>query len=1453
MLRTFRPNFGLLLLGQISLLLAAALTPAVAQPNLALTHPTVANGNAALAALGPRIAEVAQFYGFTAQKLNTLLQTHPSLGVDRRGALIYTCAAPNLRAGTTPANALVPGSSTVQLANGATVDAFQLHSLPGASKVIYLDFTGHTTADSIWNASFTGGTPIVSAPFDLDGDPATFSAGERAMIIAIWKRVTEDYAPFAVDVTTQDPGVEALRKTSTGDQAYGIRVVISPTNWYNLGAGGVGYVGSFNWDTDTPVFVFTQQLASAEKYIAEAASHEVGHSLGLNHDGLTGANATEYYGGQGDWAPIMGVSYYRSVTQFSKGEYANANNLEDDLAIISTYIPYATDDHGNTTLTASTLTVNTSGVVSDGGTIERSTDVDVFRLAAAAGPLSLNVQSPGPEANLKLSVDFMNAAGAVLETANAAGTAGVTINRTVTTGTYYLRVRGIGEGDPVTSGYSSYGSIGNYLITGNLVPAVAPIAVASATPASGLIPLTVNFSSAGSNDPDGTIVSYAWDFGNGATSTAANPSNVYTIAGSYTATLTVTDNMGITTPTTVAITASAPTAPQITTQPTNQTVNAGATVTFTAAASGNPAPTFQWQKNSVNLAGATNATLTLAAVTAADAGSYTLVATNSVGSTTSNAATLSVNVAPQITMQPASQTVNAGATVTFTAAASGTPTPTYRWRKNSANLAGATNASLTLSAVTAANAGSYTLVATNAAGSATSNAATLSVNANIAPQITTQPVSQTVNAGATVTFTAATSGTPTPTFQWQKNGANLAGATNATLTLSAVTAADAGSYTLVATNAAGSATSNAATLTVNATGGDITSNLAGWWKFDEGSGSSAADSAGGNTGTILSPAWTTGPVGPAALSFDGLSSYVNVGSPPALNLAAANQFTLSAWVYPTATPNGAGVISEQFDGGADTSVQYELGFDMDGGAAGEARATVGFYDAANGGWHLAKDTVNVALNTWTFITGTWDGTTLKIYKNGSLVNSSTPGGALPAAGFTNVRLGHRHDTYGTHLFPGKIDDPRIYGRALSPADIAALFAYSGANVAPQITTQPVSQTVNAGATVTFTAAASGTPTPTFQWQRNSANLAGATNASLTLTAVTAANAGSYTVVATNAAGSATSNAAVLTVNPVLIAPQITTQPVSQTVNAGATVTFTAAASGNPTPTFQWQRNSANLAGATNATLTLTAVTAANAGSYTVVATNAAGSATSNAATLTVNATGGDITTALIHHWRMDEGTGALASDSAGSAHGTLVNGPSWVPGKIGPSALGFSAAAASHVVASQPSDAPYLGALTIAAWINVTPGGGDAVVASKVSANGAQNNPFDFIVGSGGLYFVRANGSYCAWLSTATSGSGWHHVAVVAPDANVNTPPIFYLDGVALGTVNLALNSGGPATGDGSPIRLGRRADGAGQLTGSLDDVRLYSRALSPADLAALFAYAGSPSAPQFTTQPGSQ
>ena len=176
----------------------------------------------------------------------------------------------------------------------------------------------------------------------------------------------------------------------------------------------------------------------------------------------------------------------------------------------------------------------------------------------------------------------------------------------------------------------------------------------------------------------------------------------------------------------------------------------------------------------------------------------------------------STATAPSFTTQPASQTVTAGSSVTFTAVATGSPAPTYQWRKDGANIAGATSTSFMITSVTAADAGTYTAVAANSAGSATSNGATLTVTAAaVAPTITTQPASQTVNTGSPITFTAAADGSPTPTYQWRKDGVNIAGATTASYTIASVTLGDAGTYTVVATNSAGSATSNGATLTVN--------------------------------------------------------------------------------------------------------------------------------------------------------------------------------------------------------------------------------------------------------------------------------------------------------------------------------------------------------------------------------------------------------------------------------------------------------------------------------------------------------------------------------------------------------------------------------------------------------------------------------------------------------------
>jgi hypothetical protein len=178
---------------------------------------------------------------------------------------------------------------------------------------------------------------------------------------------------------------------------------------------------------------------------------------------------------------------------------------------------------------------------------------------------------------------------------------------------------------------------------------------------------------------------------------------------------------------------------------------------------------------------------------------------------------------------------------------------------------------------------------------------------------------------------------------------------------------------------------------------------------------------------------------------------------------------------------------------------------------------------------------------------------------------------------------------------------------------------SGA-VPPGIVTPPASQTVFAGANVTFTVSASGTPPLSYQWQKDTVNIGGATGSSLALTSVTSADAGSYRVVVTNTAGSITSAAATLVVNAAATAPTITMQPVNQSVNAGANVSFTVAASGTAPLSYQWQKNSVAIPGANGTALNLTAVTTADAGSYSAIVTNAAGSATSATATLTVTQT-----------------------------------------------------------------------------------------------------------------------------------------------------------------------------------------------------------------------------------------
>jgi len=330
-------------------------------------------------------------------------------------------------------------------------------------------------------------------------------------------------------------------------------------------------------------------------------------------------------------------------------------------------------------------------------------------------------------------------------------------------------------------------------------------------------------------------LSYQWQSGStsisGATA-ASYTTPALTIANSGASyTVVVSNSAGSVTSGAATVTVNA-VVPTITTQPANQMATVGATATFTVVANGGSSTlSYQWKNGGTAITGATGASYTTPALTLAESGSsYTVVVTDSAGSVTSNAATVTVTavpVAPTITTQPTNQTVNAGATATFTVVATGTATLTYQWKSGGTAVTGATAASYTTPVLAVANSGtSYTVVVSNSAGSVTSNAATVTVNA-VAPSITTQPTNQTVNAGATATFTVVATGTAPLTYQWKSGGTAINGATAASYTTPVLAVANSGtSYTVVVSNSAGSVTSSAATVTVNAVAPSITTQPA---------------------------------------------------------------------------------------------------------------------------------------------------------------------------------------------------------------------------------------------------------------------------------------------------------------------------------------------------------------------------------------------------------------------------------------------------------------------------------------------------------------------------------------------------------------------------------------------------------------------------------------------------
>ena len=335
-----------------------------------------------------------------------------------------------------------------------------LRSRGNAKGVLYLDFDGAVVTDPFW----ASGATINALPSGLSNEKIT----------DIWKVMAEDFRPFDVNVTTVESDY------NNGKIGSRMRCIFTPTTDAMPGSGGVAYLGSFKWSGTTPCWTFNGTGSSATStsavHVASmTGSHEFGHTFNLRHDGDTSktGSSKEYYGGHGtgvtSWGPIMGAPFTASVIQWSKGEYANASNTEDDVATISGSffgLGYTVDDYANSTALAQNIPQLTKGTIYAAGVIETSADLDLFRLDCGNGTLSVSIAGASPEPNLDAKLSLLNSAGTVVATADPTGTLAASLSSAVSQGIYYLRVAPSSEPNGSTVGYTTYGSIGAYTLSG---------------------------------------------------------------------------------------------------------------------------------------------------------------------------------------------------------------------------------------------------------------------------------------------------------------------------------------------------------------------------------------------------------------------------------------------------------------------------------------------------------------------------------------------------------------------------------------------------------------------------------------------------------------------------------------------------------------------------------------------------------------------------------------------------------------------------------------------------------------------------------------------------------------------------------------------------------------------------------------------------------------------------
>jgi hypothetical protein len=551
---------------------------------------------------------------------------------------------------------------------------------------------------------------------------------------------------------------------------------------------------------------------------------------------------------------------------------------------------------------------------------------------------------------------------------------------------------------------------------------------------------------------------------------------------------------------------------------------------------------------------------------------------------------------------------------------------TYQWFLNGTNIPGATGATLDLANLQLTNSGSYTVEVSNSAGTVLSSNAVLDIGNP--PVVTTQPETQEAVAGTNVTFAVSVSGTAPLSYQWFFGGAAVTNATNSTFTLTDVQLGSSGAYKVAISSPYGSTVSSNATLSVDvppfiytqpqsqavATGGDVTlrvgsglpqvtsGTLALW--LDAGSGV-IKDTNGfvtrwkdqsGNTNDATQPnpaqqptvANAAGLNGAPVVRFNGLHDGINgsylhgtgdVGLSNALTsftVYMATNADVQGFTWMVGQPPNFGTIrGDAFLHNDTTFSTWGIGYEAP-------------FPVPTNVYSIWNDRVDTNLSRVEMFQ------TLPTSSTNFSFNMSGAGGVAPGyyIGGIDPNIEYSQPYYN---LPGDIAEIVLYRGSLTEVDRLSVLHYL--------------QGKYFGATY-----AGGSATFSYQWQFDGTNIAGGTNSTLTITNVQSANAGTYTVILTDLAGTITSSNAVVTVGD---APGFSAQPVSQSIVAGSPVTFSATATGAGTDSFQWAFDGAAIASATNSSFTLTNVSTNSSGLYAVTVTSPYGSAVSSNALLTV--------------------------------------------------------------------------------------------------------------------------------------------------------------------------------------------------------------------------------------------